>query len=181
LIYQYFGLTEQEIALVEDTMNVTIPSSTPITWRSSKTVTLDPVQDTRVEPYSSQGLKVYADTLTDTLNNWAKGEGSDYRVRAEGGIDENTGLAIVSLCLTDAASAYRKVVLPDDLADILKDLHRQVSKENGSLIYERDILHFEGDRIHIVRPNILLNWTRTAALNDAAKIYGEIALAKKES
>lgn len=180
LIYAYFGLTEQEVILVEDTIHVFEPSSTPTAWHSEQTVTLNPVENTHVEPYAAQGLKAYADTLTKTLNLWAQVEDSDYHVRTEGAIDEKTGLAMVTVCLSDTVSAYREVTLPENLADILKSLHRQASRTSGSLIYERDIFRFEKDQIHIVRPTILLNWTRTAALNDAARIYGEIALTKKE-
>lgn len=67
------------------------------------------------------------------------------------------------------------------LTNILKELHGHASKQRGKLHYERDIFVFAGEQIYIVRPNILLNWTRTAALNDAARIYGEIALAKRDS
>jgi hypothetical protein len=181
LIYQYFGLTEQEITLVEDTISVFEPSSTPTTWRSAKTVTLDPVEDTMVEPYSTEGLVAYADTLTTTLNLWAQTEGSSHRVRAEGGTDAQTGLAMVTIRLARAEAAYQQKSLSRDLIKILKEFHSHASKRHGTLLYERDIFLFQGEQIRIVRPNILLNWTRTAALNDAARIYGEIALAKEES
>jgi hypothetical protein len=62
----------------------------------------------------------------------------------------------------------------------LKSFHSHDSIKKGALLYERDILFFQGQQIHIVRPNVLLNWTRTAALNDAARIYGDIALALED-
>ena len=179
LIYRYFGLTEQEIILVEDTISVFEPSSTPSTWRSAKTVTLDPVEDTMVEPYCTQGLVAYADTLTTTLNTWAHTEGSSHRVRAEGGTDVQTGLAMVTIRLARAEAAYQQKSLSRDLIKILKEFHSHASRRHGTLLYERDIFLFQREQIRIVRPNILLNWTRTAALNDAARIYGEIALAKE--
>jgi SAM-dependent methyltransferase len=181
LIYRYFGLTEQEITLVEDTICVCVRSSTPTTWRSAKTVTLDPVEKTTVEPYSTQGLAAYADTLANTLNKWAQTEGSSHRVCVEGGTDDQTGLAMVTIRLARAEATYQQKSLSRDLIKILKEFHSHASKRHGTLLYERDILLFQGQQIHIVRPNLLLNWTRTAALNDAARIYGKIALAKEES
>lgn len=181
LIYDYFGLTDQEITIVEDTIRVFEPSSTPAAWRSEQTVTLDPVENTKVEPYKTEGLRAYANTLTTTLNTWAQTEGSDYRVQAEGGTDDQTGLAMVTINLSDATAPYQKKSLSGYLAKILKKIHQSVSRRRGALLYERDIFLFEGDQIYIVRPNILLNWTRTAALNDAARIYGDIALAHKRS
>lgn len=179
LIYRYFGLTEQEMALVEDTVRVFIPSSTPTTLFSAETVSLEPVEHSRVAPYSEKGLQIYADTLTKTLNSWAEAEGSSYRIRAEGGTDEQTGLAMVTLMLTQAESAFRRESLTRRLAGILDKLHADITAESETLSYRRDLMAFLGDKIHIVRPDILLNWTRTAALNDAARIFGDIALAGK--
>ena len=180
LIYDYFCLTKQEVILIEDTISIFEPSSTPTTWRTSKTVSLDPLNDTKVETYYGQGLKTYADTLTNTLNEWARAEGSKHRVSAEGCIVDKTGLAMVSVCISDDISPFKEAPLFENYANLFLDLHRQVARKKGKLVYERDILYFSENRIFIVRPNILLNWTRTAALNDAARIYGEIALYKKE-
>lgn len=179
LIYRYFGLTEQEVMLVEDTIHVFEPSSTPTTWLSSQTVTLDDVNETMVKPYNGIGLKLYADTLTTTLNKWAQAEDSTYRICAEGGTDEKTGLMMITLSTVHAEAEYKQKNLSGYLAKKLNELYKHVSRKQGALLYQRDIFLFEGNQIHIVRPNILLNWTRTSALNDAARIYGEIALTQK--
>jgi len=180
MIYSYFGLTEQEITLVEDTNEVFEPSATPTTWNSPKTVTLDPLEKTKVEPYASQALGAYANTLTNTLNTWAEAEGSNYRVYAEGGTDEQTGLVMITVKLASTATAYQQKPISRNLMKKLENFHRHAQSEHGTLLYERDILVFQDRQIYIVRPNILLNWTRTAALNDAARIYGDIALAQEE-
>lgn len=179
LIYRYFGLTEHEVMLVEDTIHVFEPSSTPTTWLSPQTVTLDDVNETTVKPYKGIGLKLYADTLTTTLNKWAQAEGSTYRICAEGGTDEKTGLIMITLSTVHTETEYKQKNLSGHLAKKLNELYRHVSRKQGALLYQRDIFLFKGNRIHIVRPNILLNWTRTSALNDAARIYGEIALTQK--
>jgi hypothetical protein len=181
LIYQYFGLTDQEIALVEDTTDIFIPSATPTNWRSSQSMTLNPLEKSKTTPYAEKGLGVYADTLTTTLNAWAETEGADHRVYAEGGTDGDMGLAMVTVRLSQKEAPYRDKSLSKDLSKALKAYNERISNKRGDLTYERDILIFQGETIHIVRPNILLNWTRTAALNDAARIYGDIALANKES
>ncbi len=180
LIYRYFGLTEQEIMLVEDTIRIFEPSSTPTTWRTPLTITLDSTNNTKVEPYVGLGLKAYADTLTATLNKWAQAEGSTYRVSSEGGTDEQTGLGMLTINLTNSEAAYQQKDISRRLADVLKLSYKHSARKQGALVYERDIMFFQNDHIHIVRPDILLNWTRTAALNDAARIYGEIALSDKE-
>ena len=174
LIYRYFGLTDQEIALVQDTIEVFEPSSTPHTWDSPQTVTLDPVDNSSVEPYATHGIATYANTLTRTLNTWAEIEGADLRVRAEGGTDRRTGLATVIVSLTNNEVAFQRKRFHQGFAKKLSRFHKLFSKDRGTFIYHRDIFLFKDKQIHIVRPDILLNWTRTAALNDAARIYGEI-------
>jgi hypothetical protein len=174
LIYQYFGLTDQEIMLVEDTCRIFEPSSTPTTRYSTKTTTLDSILKTSVEPYAGKGLGVYADTLTATLNSWAETEGSQYCVTAKGFVDADTGLAMITVDLTEKESRYEQKTISKELAETAEKFQKIASKKHGTLLYHRDILVFQGSQIHIIRPNILMNWTRTAALNDAARIYGEI-------
>lgn len=177
LIYRYFGLTEQEIALIEDTTRVAIPSSTPTTNWAESTVTLEAIEQSSVPPYAEKGLRAYADTLAHTLNSWAETEGSALRVRAEGGTDNHTGLAMVTLELVSDEAAFRKKSLSRRMAEILEKLRAGTANGRQTLGYERDLFVFHEKQVHIVRPNILLNWTRTAAINDAARIYGDIALA----
>ena len=177
LVYRYFGLTQQEIILVEDTTEVSIPSSTPHDWWSTKKVfTLDPVQSARPSSYKA-GLAVYADTLTQTLNSWAADMGSQQRMIATGGYDDATSLALVTLRLAEKETGFQQVDISKVLWQALETYRRRAARKNeGTLASERDIVLFHGKSIHIVRPGILANWTRTAALNDAARIYGEIAL-----
>lgn len=179
LIYRYFGLTEQEIILIEDTIHVFAPSSTPPTWRSPQAVTLELIENSSVEPYASQGLKAYCNTLTATLNDWAQAERSKYLVCAEGGIDNQTGLVMVTIRLSQTATAYQEKDISRPLARVLKQFYKSSARRHGMLLYERDVFFFSEGCVYIVRPNNLINWTRTAALNDAAKIYGEIAVVQR--
>jgi hypothetical protein len=181
LIYQYFGLTDQEIALVEDTNALFITSSTPTTWRTSKSVTLDPLEKCKIAPYAENGLGVYADMLTSTLNTWAATEGANLCVRAEGCADRETGLSMVTVSISEKTAPYAWRRNSKELFDALKNYQESVSSGQGFIKYERDIILYQGEKIYIVRPNILLNWTRTAALNDAARIYADVTMAERAS
>ncbi len=180
LVYSYFSLTQQEVCLINDTTAVCVPSSTPTRWWDANDVfTLDTVEQARPAAYKG-GLSVYATTLTQTLNEWASEAGSHHRVSATGGCDGDTGLAMVTLRLTKAEASFRQTDVSSEIWQALEKYRRQAARqERGALAGERDILLFHGDEIWIVRPGILANWTRTAALNDAARIYGEIAAARK--
>jgi hypothetical protein len=174
LIYRYFGLTRQEIMLVEDTVNVFVPSATPKTLQSKTTVTLDSIVSTSVEPYATGGLRIYADVLTTTLNEWARRENSKYRVCSQGSVHKETGLAIIILDLVKNEREYQEFAISDNFMEKVEELHRQESRRVRSLSYQRDIFVIERTKVYIIRPDALINWTRTAALNDAARVFSQI-------
>lgn len=181
LIYEYFGLLGPEVMLLEDTVNISIPSSTPSKGEadSLNLPTLQTVSSGRVHGYEN-GLAVYANTLADTLNSWAKERGSDFRVKAAGGVDKPAGVAMVTLQLGDETGPMIDLDIKDTLAQRLKSGLEACSRQTGTIMSEREMLWFEGERIHIIRPSTLVHWTRTAALNDADTIYGEIAVARRQ-
>lgn len=178
LIYQYFGLLEPERMLVEDTVAVFIPSSTPPNAERLDIPTLQPVTKSNVSGYE-RGLNVYATTLADTLNTWAAERGSNFRVSPTIGADSLSGMAIVTLTLGSEATAQKKRNLQGELAQWLKRGFDSFSRETKTLRSERELFWFEEKQLHIIRPITLIHWTRTAALNDADTIYGEIAQARR--
>ncbi len=147
LIHHYFSLTEQEITLVEDTIRVFIPSSTPTTRWSKETVSLEPPERSNVPPYADEGLGAYARALTKTLNTWAEMEGSIFRVCAEGGADDRTGLAMITLELISTETAYRESSLSRRLADVLAKLQKVIGDNSRTLGYERDLVIFRGKQV----------------------------------
>jgi len=169
MIYDYFGLNDQEIALVEDTCEISDRSDTPGSLDAAARIpTQQPVHD-------AAGLTPYAEMLANTLNGWASGP---LRVSATGGVDTELGLALVELTQTGSARPFEAKVIGKELATALQRLQQASSEESGHLAYLRGTWHFNGPRIHVVKPALLGQWTRTAALNDAADLYAYIAEAR---
>lgn len=179
LIYEYFGLLEPEISLITDTVNVFIPSSTPPNSECIDLPTLQPVVSATVPGYE-QGLARYAETLTSTLNSWAKERNSDFRVSPTVGIDNASGVAMVTLSLGLNAMTVSTRELEGELSGWLKRGLSASSKGRHTISSERELLWFEGDKVHIVRPWTLIHWTCTSALNDADRIFGEISRARRD-
>lgn len=179
LIYQYFGLHIPQIMLIEDTLNIFDPSSTPPDPDRLKLPTLQEVDSNNVEGYE-KGLAVYAETLADTLNSWAAERGSSFQVSSRGSTDDVSGLAMVTLILGNQALPMAPIKLEGDISNWLKRGFEACARETLTLRSERDLLWFDGDYIHIIRPSTLIHWSRTAALNDADAIYGQIAQARRE-
>ena len=171
LIYKYLGLNEQEIALVEEACDVFDASDTPGSLEAAK-------GKPTLQPLDAADLKSYAMMLTGTLNGWASGT---LRVSASGGMDDDLGLGLVELDQTKSAKSFRPRTISADLASALQHLQEASTEQYGSLAYLRGAWLFDGTRIYIVKPAFKGQWTRTAALNDAADLYAHIAEARRSS
>jgi len=180
VIFEYFGLLAPERMLVEDTVSVYVPSSTPPNAERLDLPTLQPVIGTKVPGYES-GLTVYAATLAETLNGWAAERNSDFRVSPAAGVDTTSGMAMVTLSMGASVTPFTHHDLNGKLAQWLKRGLEAFARETNTLRSEREIFWFEGSQLHIIRPLTLIHWTRTAALNDADTIYGEIVQARRHA
>jgi hypothetical protein len=178
LIDEYFGLLVPEKILVADTIRIFIPSSTPPNAECLDLPTLQPVTKANVPGYEN-GLVAYGETLADTLNTWAAERGSDFRVSPSGGTDSLSGMAMVTLTMGDETAPMVVSALDGELPHWLRRGLEACTRETTTLRSERELLWFEENRLQIIRPWTLIHWTRSAALNDADTIYGEIAQARR--
>ena len=169
LIYQYFGLNEQEVALVEDTCDIFDKSDTPGSLDGAKSIPT-------LQPVDAAGLTPYAEMLTTTLNSWASGT---LYVSASGGVDSDVGLGLVELSQTKSADRFKTRDVSGELIRALDRLEEASTERSGSLAYLRCPWVFHGTRIYIVKPALKGHWTPTAALNDAADLYAHIAEARR--
>jgi hypothetical protein len=102
------------------------------------------------------------------------------RVSATGGVDTELGLAMVELSQARTALPFKPKAIGNELGAALQRLQQASTERSGRLAYLRGICHFDGPRIHIVKPALVGQWTRTAALNDAADLYAHIAEARRQ-
>jgi hypothetical protein len=179
LIYKYFDLIDQEEILVEDTVDVIIPSATPGSMKKAIPST-EPVNTTGVGRYKD-GLTPYAQTLTTTLNDWAGRLQSEVVVSALGGVHKASGMVCMTITLTKRPMPFQQTLPSDETIRAVTQLAEAATSRVGRLDYLRGVILFEGERIHIFKPSDLIGWTRTAALNDAAEIYARIASARRHA
>jgi hypothetical protein len=170
LIYEYFGVNNaQEAALIQDTCDIFAESATPSSLAAAKDYPT-------LRPLDAAGLESYAEMLTATLNSWASGA---LYVSACGDVDHGFGLGFVELNQTKTKNRFRARATSIELIDALHRLQEVSTQRSGSLEYLRGNWVFDGTRILIVKPSLLGQWTRTAAINDAADIYAHIAEARR--
>jgi hypothetical protein len=165
LIYAYFDLGTDEVALIEDTCNIFDPSATPHTLEAaSRAPTMAPIVADDLEPY--------ANVLTSTLANWSS---NDRHIVASGDVDDELGIAILKLEQAPLPSTYERASMSKDLSRAMQRLKRTATEDAGHLAYLRDTWFFDGPRIYLVKSALRGQWTRTAALNDATDIHATIA------
>lgn len=178
LIYRYFDLIEQEIIVIEDTVEIFIKSATPDRLESHI-----PAQEFIYQnnlPVYQAGLAPYAEAIADTLNDWAARIPGSVRVAPFGAVDKSRGLAMIRLELTPNPQPFKEEKLSAGLAEALEQLQDTARQAVGRLDYLRGVIWFEESGIRIIKPATVEYWTRTAALNDAAEIYARIAKARQE-
>jgi len=171
LVYQYFGLTADDIALVEDTYSVYWPSATPNTL-STDIATLRRTK--------SEDLQQFSEWLCRVLNEWVSvSVTKDFKPKCYFNA-EYTSLPDAGLCMVTLhrgkTAAHVQSATDTSARDTALARIAQASRQNrGNFTYLRNIIHSTADAIYIVRPNLLGQWTRSAALNTADVIFGAIA------
>jgi hypothetical protein len=170
LIYDYYGLNEQERILVEDTCEIFDRSDTPGSLEAARKIPT-------LQPIDGFGLKPYADTISETLNGWASGS---LRITAWGGVDTKLGIGLVTLNQSRTGQSFECRDISSSLAIALQRLHEQSVDYWGRIVFQRSGLIFDGSRIYIVKPSLRGEWTHTAALNDAAELSAHIAEARRQ-
>jgi hypothetical protein len=171
LIYEYFGINEQERALVEDTCEIFDESDTPNSLEAARNIPT-------LQPIDAAGLDPYATMLTETLNGWASGS---LRVRAHGGVDRELGLGLVDLGQARTPQHFETRDISKLLGDALSGLQEANIEQWGRFEFRRSGLVIDGARIYLVKPALRGQWTRTAALNDAIEISAHIANARRQA
>jgi hypothetical protein len=131
-----------------------------------------------LQPVDAAGLEPYATMLVNTLNGWATG---GLRVCATGGVDTELGVGLVEISQTRSVKAFRTRDMSKPLAAALQRVQEVYIEPAGHLAFSRSGLIFDGSRIYLLKPALRGEWTRTAALNDAAELSAHIAGARRQA
>lgn len=152
--------------MIEDTVNLWEPSSTP---HSSETYI------PTLEPSNQPHRDKYVSLLCRMLNIWA--EGSGFSIIGQNLISSEIGVGIV--VLTRLPRKEEKHVRPEEfssqrLNDVLKQIWQVLPDRQGSIHHLRNLKIFTGNERYIFKPLARRYWTETYALNDADEIAAAI-------
>ena len=161
LAYDYFCLSDEEIMVVEDTMEYVVPalqprrSAVPKIWRQP-----DPTQ-----------RREYADALINALADWME---PDTRVAATL-IARNQDIAVIRLRLCSQKDRVEYAESPGDVGAALTRIAEAATETlPGNLQQVPDLRVYDGDDLYMVKPNKLRFWTRTAARVDTEEIVVDL-------
>lgn len=160
LVFEYFSVTATERILIEDTVKLFIPSSTPGTL-DGDIPTLDDSSDKERTEYANQ--------LCQTINTWGRGNGQV--LSARGCIAERLGLSLLVLTKGKTKMGYTEAAAPDEVAKAIAGIEKAITVEHRKFAYARGFTLFERDRAYVLKPLARRHWTRTAALNDADAMF----------
>jgi hypothetical protein len=172
LIYDYFGLTHQERALVEDTVDLFDESDTPGSLEAARSKpTLEVIA-------CGAGLMPYAEMLVATLAGWSNGR---LPISPTAEVDAELGIGVLELSTTGPEREFTSRDVSRNFTHAMDRLLRAGQESAGMFVFRRSGLVLDGPRIYVVKPALRGRWTRTAALNDAAEIRGHIAEARRRA
>lgn len=174
-VYQYFDLTDEEIALVEDTCEIYEKSATP--QRPFQSIPT-------LKKTTPEDRKFYASSLCGTLNKWAleaqQKAKTTFVFSAESTTFRKLGQVLVTVHKTEKAIEPIDSEHPSpNLAHALQRISLASLHEKGSLTYLRGIIFADDKKIHILKPDMLGKWTRSAGLNDAQQLFDVIVFSQR--
>ena len=159
LIYKYFGLSKEEITVIEDTVDYIIPAS-------------QPHQNTIPYIWGASELRnreEYANTLTSELKKWIDID-SVISIRLAG---KNEDFALLELSLDDIQVKSGQKYLESDLeigASITKLLDVASIELPGNFTLIPDFRLFIGNKLYLIKPLNRQYWMKSSALEDADSI-----------
>lgn len=154
LAYQYFCLSPDEIALIDDTVDSILPALQPHEGHFPKLWSA-PDQFQRAR---------YAHTLSVSLAEWFRGQGIDTRLVARG-----ADLAILRVRLGGQEDYAEDQ--SGELGAVLEELSSHIHRPlDGNFQLIPDLRVFVGDCLYLIKPMQMRFWLRSTALADADKI-----------
>ena len=163
LVYDYFSVCSWERCLIEDTVSVFRPSSTPTSLDSGKLLT--------AQPSTADSRKTYASTLISTFRGWTRTKASLW---AQSCIAPKLGLAFVTFGVGGRAKKYKESAAENQVEELLDRIRKSSTHSVGTVRYLRGFAFYEGTTVHLLKPLSRRYWTRTAALNDADEILSHM-------
>lgn len=172
LVYEYFGLSERDRTLVEDTCNIAIPSVQPADDTHIRTPLLARPERSDFSGYESR--------LLAELTHWKSvlgGEGA-FAVRALAPEQPSYGaVGAVRIDVNGAGSEPHNVRAESSVNALIEWLQERdllPMQVRGDLSLASDYLVHAGESMYLIKPMTKRMWLRSQALRDVARIVESV-------
>lgn len=163
-VYDYFEICDWERYLIEDTVNLFRPSSTPPSYDSDTLLTCFPSRAVDREEYTA--------TLVSTFQGWS---GTQADLWTEICVATKVGLALMTFGVGKRTVRYSDSSADENIEDLLRKIRQSAARPAGTVFQcLRGFAYYEGAKVHVIKPLNRRHWTRTAALNDADSILTQM-------
>lgn len=171
-VLEYYDIDEQERCLLEDTVDVWIPSATP------RRLSRKPIPALR-QSYAGE-RRSYLDVILKTVNELAR-PGKSIVGRVVVSTAADLGVVILSKARQSksAIAAGGESDSTSELDEVLHRLRFALGDPQGSIEIRRGLKVYDKEQLYLVKPLELRAWTRTSALNDADEIAGDVLRRKR--
>ena len=163
-VYAYFNIAEWGRHLIEDTVKIFLPSSTPGSFDSKKLLT--------AKESKPPERKEYADEMVNTFQSWTRTKSNLWAFTTTA---PKAGLAMLTFGVGGEARDYTETKAEEKIEDLITKIRRASVGNEGKVFRRlRGFAFFEGTTVHLLKPLNRRHWTRTAALNDADAIIAQM-------
>lgn len=162
LIYSYFLLSENDVAMVEELATLAGEALQPTSLRHSALM-----RPLREAPSRAMMLD-YAEALSTTLCEWrdATGGRGEIHVATWTARSVPIGATVLSLGQQKSQDCFAS----DDIIEVLASALKRVADREEDLLVIPDLVVIDGNRIFLVKPLISRFWMRRCAVEDANRL-----------
>ena len=163
LVYEYFGLSDDEITMIEELANLVGPALQPSSL--SHNALSKPLRETP----SIGHLRDYAKSLSSTLLAWrdATGGSGNISVTTWTGGSVPLGAAVITLGNVHEPERFGDDTIIEELS---ASLRKVASYSVESFLTIPDVAVIDGNRILLVKPLVMRFWMRRCAVEDANQL-----------
>lgn len=173
LIYSYFGLTSDEIAMIVELSTLAGEALQPSSLRHQSLM-----KPLRQAP-SPDLMQSYAHTLSKTLEEWRDATGGAGKMHVASWTGRSVPLGAAVLTVGDASTVDR--FSDDSIIDVLSAaLQRVTAYSTETLLTIPDIAIVDGNRIFLVKPLVTRFWMRRCAVEDANRLALQLQTISRE-
>lgn len=165
LLYEAFGLTNEERYLVEDAIKFDFD----LFYKERNSIALKRAHTKEVAHY--------AEVLSNELNTFLEGQISISLKIFEANVMDTLRMVVLKFG-EDSTISIEKI---ESLHSMLQNLHRGlISRKSDHLYVQKIMTYYDTDTITLVKPNSKRYWTRTQAMDDATIILSDILNMKED-